>query len=108
MGGGGGGGAGAAPRRDSLPGSGAYGYALPDEDEFSKEPPLLPPHLRNIVLNSPPPSLTDPDPLTLLTPQHVTLTHLYCTAIVNGVMVQAISQRYRRKATTTLYYCVVR
>ena len=60
------------------------------------------------MLNSPPPSLTDPDPLTLLTPQHVTLTHLYCTAIVNGVMVQAISQRYRRKATTTLYYCVVR
>ena len=25
-----------------------------------------------------------------------------CTAIVNGVMVQAVSQRYRRKMTTTM------
>jgi hypothetical protein len=88
-------------RRDSLPGS--YGRNLPDEDEYSKEPPLLPPHLRHIVLNSPPPG-DDHDPLQLENPKHVTLTHLYCTAIVNGLMVQAISHRYRRKMTTTIFY----
>lgn len=88
-------------RRDSLPG--VYGRTLPDEDEYSKEPPLLPPHLRHIVLNSPPPG-EEHDPLQLENPKHVTLTHLYCTAIVNGLMVQAISHRYRRKMTTTIFY----
>lgn len=88
-------------RRDSLPG--VYGRTLPDEDEYSKEPPLLPPHLRHIVLNSPPPG-DEHDPLQLENPKQVTLTHLYCTAIVNGLMVQAISHRYRRKMTTTIFY----
>ena len=91
----------AAPtRRDSLPGP--YGHVLPDEEEYSKEPPLLPPHLRHIVLNSPPPG-DEADPLALLTPRHVTLNHLYCTTIMNGLMVQAVSQRYRRKVSTTVF-----
>lgn len=61
-------------RRDSLPGV-PWGQALPDEDEYSKEPPLLPPQLRNIILNSPAP---DPaDPLSLPPPSYVCLNHLY-------------------------------
>ena len=89
-------------RRDSLDGA-AYGHVMPDEESYSKEPPLLPPHLRQIILNQPSP---DPggDPMLLPTPMHVTLNHLYCTTIRDGLMVQAITQRYRRKFVSTVYY----
>lgn len=63
-------------RADSIPGV-AWGQVVPDEDEFSKEPPFLPPHLRNIALNSGAPD-GSLDPMQLLPPLHVTLKHLYC------------------------------
>lgn len=88
-------------RRDSLPNI-PWGRTLPDEDEYSKEPPLLPPHLRTIILNSASPDAADP--LALPAPAHVCLNHLYCTAIKDGLMVQATSHRYRRKAVTTVFY----
>ena len=91
-------------RRDSLPGI-AYGHGVPDEDEYTKEPPLLPPHLRQIILNGAPPDSVDP--LQLPVPLHVTLGHLFCTAIRDGLMVQATSQRYRRKFVTTVLYTMI-
>jgi 5'-AMP-activated protein kinase regulatory beta subunit len=94
----------AQARRDSLPNV-PYGHALPDDDEFSKDPPLLPPHLRSIILNSASPLPTEAQALP--TPPHVTINHLYCTAIKDGLMVQAITQRYRRKHATTVYYSVM-
>eukprot|EP01035_Chromulina_nebulosa_P020467 gene20467-26557_t len=51
---------------------------FPDIDDYTKEPPSLPPHLRHIILNKG--SLTN-DPLSLPVPQYVSLNHLYCTAI---------------------------
>jgi 5'-AMP-activated protein kinase regulatory beta subunit len=61
-------------RKDSIPGA-PYGHGVPDEDEFTKEPPLLPPQLRAIVLNAGSPDPWDPGQLP--PPSHVTLNHLY-------------------------------
>jgi hypothetical protein len=44
----------------------------------------LPPHLRHIILNKPTPTI---DPQALPCPQYVSLNHLYCTAIKDGMMV---------------------
>lgn len=85
-------------RRDS----GAYGQSLPDEESYTKDAPLLPPHLRNIILNS-----RSPDPADssqLMTPNHVSLYHLNCSAIRENLMVQAVSQRYRKKFVSTVFY----
>jgi 5'-AMP-activated protein kinase regulatory beta subunit len=78
-----------------------YNQVIPDIDEYTKEPPGLPPHLRLIILNKPPPT---PDPLTLPVPQHVALNHLYCTAIKDGMMVLGATQRYRQKHMTLVFY----
>ncbi|KAL7525789.1 hypothetical protein ACHAXR_001163, partial [Thalassiosira sp. AJA248-18] len=51
-----------------------YGHTMPDLDEYTKEPPPLPPHLRHIILNKPP-QLQDTAALPV--PQHVALNHLY-------------------------------
>ena len=103
-----------ASRRDSLAGI-PYGHDLPDEDEYTKDPPLLPPQLRQIILNAAALEggaseggvvVTDPS-LVLPAPCHVTLNHLYCTAIKDGLMVQAVTQRYRRKYVTTILYTLL-
>lgn len=78
-----------------------YGHSMPDLDEYTKEPPPLPPHLRHIILNKPP-QLTDTAALPV--PQHVALNHLYCTAIKDNMMVLGITQRYKMKSCTTVYY----
>ncbi|CAM9119575.1 unnamed protein product, partial [Ectocarpus fasciculatus] len=69
--------------------------------QYTKEPPLLPPHLRQIILNKPTPS---GDPLALPVPHTVTLNHLYCTAIKDGMMVLGCTQRYREKYVTLVFY----
>lgn len=74
---------------------------IPDLDEYTKDPPALPPHLRHIILNKPVPSS---DPLTLLSPQIVSLNHLYCTAIKDGMMVLGATQRYKEKFFTVVFY----
>lgn len=95
---------------------------MPDIDDYTKEPPPLPPHLRHIILNlvrtaslrprhrarahiaawwQPAPS---EDPRELPTPMHVTLNHLHCTAIKDRLMVLGMTHRYRRKFVTTVYY----
>ena len=78
-----------------------YTREIPDLDEYTKDPPPLPPHLRHIILNKAPPS---GDPNALPVPQHVALNHLYCTAIKDGMMVLGVTLRYRQKACTTVYY----
>ncbi|CAM9260899.1 unnamed protein product, partial [Ectocarpus fasciculatus] len=45
-----------------------YSQCTPDLDEYTKEPPPLPPHLRHIILNKNPPAN---DPSALPVPQHV-------------------------------------
>lgn len=78
-----------------------FSHIMPDVDEYTKEPPPLPPHLRHIILNKPP-QLQDTAALPV--PQHVALNHLYCTAIKDNMMVLGITQRYKTKFVTTVYY----
>jgi 5'-AMP-activated protein kinase regulatory beta subunit len=78
-----------------------FGQEIPDEDEYTKEPLALPPHLRHIILNKFTPST---DPLALPVPQHVSLNHLYCTAIKDGIMVLGATQRYKEKFFTVVFY----
>jgi 5'-AMP-activated protein kinase regulatory beta subunit len=78
-----------------------FTQTMPDVDEYTKEPPPLPPHLRHIILNKPP-QLQDTAALPV--PQHVALNHLYCTAIRDNMMVLGITQRYKTKFVTTVYY----
>jgi len=78
-----------------------FSVTVPDLDEYTKEPPPLPPHLRHIILNKPP-QLQDTAALPV--PQHVALNHLYCTAIKDNMMVLGITQRYKTKFCTTVYY----
>ena len=78
-----------------------FTQAVPDLDEYTKEPPPLPPHLRHIILNKPP-QLQDTAALPV--PQHVALNHLYCTAIKDNMMVLGITQRYKTKFVTTVYF----
>ncbi|TYZ67209.1 hypothetical protein PybrP1_001394, partial [[Pythium] brassicae (nom. inval.)] len=91
---------GAGDERDEN-GDSAYGRFIPDIDEYTKEPPPLPPHLRHIILNKTPPTV---DSRLLPVPQHVALNHLYCTAIKDGMMVLGITNLScpaptRRRAT---------
>ena len=79
----------------------SYSQIRPELDEYTKEPPPLPPHLRHIILNKVPPLK---DAATLSVPQHVALNHLYCTAIKDGMMVLGVTQRYTEKFVTTIYY----
>lgn len=78
-----------------------FSTEIPDLDEYTKDPPPLPPHLRHIILNKPP-QLQDTAALPV--PQHVALNHLYCTAIRDNMMVLGITQRYKTKFVTTVYY----
>ncbi len=74
---------------------------IPDVDEYTKEPPALPPHLRHIILNKPSSSL---DAQALPVPQPVSLNHLYCTAIKDGMMVLGVTERYKHKYITQVFY----
>jgi 5'-AMP-activated protein kinase, regulatory beta subunit len=87
--------------RNKAEGDDLYSQFTPDLDEYTKEPPPLPPHLRHIILNKNPPAN---DPTALPVPQHVALNHLYCTAIKDGMMVLGMTQRYKQKFVTTVYY----
>ncbi|RLN52133.1 hypothetical protein BBJ29_007513 [Phytophthora kernoviae] len=81
-----------------------YSRYIPEIDEYTKEPPPLPPHLRHIILNKAPPTV---DGRLLPVPQHVALNHLYCTAIKDGMMVLGITNRYKQKFVTTVYYSLM-
>lgn len=89
---------------DSIPDDDeAYGQHIPALHEYTKEPSLLPPHMRHIILNQ---HLADKPPQAMPIPQHVTLNHLYCTAMKGGLVVLSTTQRYREKFVTTVSYMV--
>jgi len=83
-----------------------YGNFSPDPEDpqwYAKEPPSLPPHLRHIILNTP----LNNECMTaksMQTPQQVTLNHLYCSAIKENLMVLGVTQRYREKFCTIVFY----
>lgn len=83
-----------------------YNNFVPDPEDpqwYAKDPPPLPPHLRHIILNTP----QADDCLAakaMQVPQNVTLNHLYCSAIKENLMVLGVTQRYREKFVTTVFY----
>lgn len=83
-----------------------YSNEVPGDDIYTKDPPPLPSQLRHIILNS---EVRDSkgDHKELPSPSHVTVNHLYCAAIKDGVMVQGTTRRYRRKAVTVVYYSIM-
>ncbi|KAJ1932470.1 hypothetical protein EC988_009445, partial [Linderina pennispora] len=89
---------------------GEYGSAIPDLAKLARdasasrrnEPPLLPPHLNQVLLNSS--EIRRDDPNVLPVPNHVVLNHLYACSIKDNVMAVSSTSRYRGKYLTTIYY----
>jgi len=59
------------------------------------------------VLTAPSQVPNEKNPLSLPVPQHVAVDHLYCTAIKDGMMVLGVTQRFRMKFVTTVYYSMM-
>ncbi|XP_065349101.1 5'-AMP-activated protein kinase subunit beta-1 isoform X2 [Cloeon dipterum] len=81
-----------------------YSQDIPVNKPWEKvpSPPVLPPHLLQVILNKDTPLSCEP---TLLPePNHVMLNHLYALSIKDGVMVLSATHRYRKKYVTTLLY----
>uniref|UniRef100_A0A1B6C9V7 5'-AMP-activated protein kinase subunit beta-1 n=1 Tax=Clastoptera arizonana TaxID=38151 RepID=A0A1B6C9V7_9HEMI len=81
-----------------------YSQEIPSNRPWEKPtgPPILPPHLLQVILNKDTPLSCEP---TLLPePNHVMLNHLYALSIKDGVMVLSATHRYRKKYVTTLLY----
>jgi len=81
-----------------------YTQEIPANKPWEKTsgPPILPPHLLQVILNKDTPLSCEP---TLLPePNHVMLNHLYALSIKDGVMVLSATHRYRKKYVTTLLY----
>ncbi|XP_043482701.1 5'-AMP-activated protein kinase subunit beta-2 [Leptopilina heterotoma] len=81
-----------------------YGQEIPPHKPWEKSPgpPILPPHLLQVILNKDTPLSCEP---TLLPePNHVMLNHLYALSIKDSVMVLSATHRYRKKYVTTLLY----
>ncbi|KAL2099990.1 hypothetical protein ACEWY4_004384 [Coilia grayii] len=74
----------------------------PKQDEKFKSPPILPPHLLQVILNKD--TGISCDPALLPEPNHVMLNHLYALSIKDGVMVLSATHRYKKKYVTTLLY----
>uniref|UniRef100_A0A7E4WB85 5'-AMP-activated protein kinase subunit beta-1 n=1 Tax=Panagrellus redivivus TaxID=6233 RepID=A0A7E4WB85_PANRE len=81
-----------------------FTQTLPDRRDFEKaaSPPVLPPHLLQVILNKDTPVHCDPN--VLPEPNHVMLNHLYALSIKDGVMVLSATHRHRKKYVTTLLY----
>eukprot|EP01135_Chromosphaera_perkinsii_P001222 Nk52_evm21s162 gene=Nk52_evmTU21s162 len=82
--------------------SGQYSQEVPKFDNDTKPPPVLPPHLLEVILNSEPVSKIDPTLLPV--PNHVMLNHLYALSVRDGVMVLGVTHRYKKKYVTTVLY----
>ncbi|XP_010886499.1 5'-AMP-activated protein kinase subunit beta-2 isoform X2 [Esox lucius] len=83
---------------------GPYGqdqYMFRPEERF-KSPPILPPHLLQVILNKD--TNISCDPALLPEPNHVMLNHLYALSIKDGVMVLSATHRYKKKYVTSLLY----
>uniref|UniRef100_A0A0A9YJN3 5'-AMP-activated protein kinase subunit beta-1 n=1 Tax=Lygus hesperus TaxID=30085 RepID=A0A0A9YJN3_LYGHE len=83
---------------------GDYCQTIPTNNPWEKTsgPPILPPHLLQVILNKDTPISCEP---TLLPePNHVMLNHMYALSIKDGVMVLSATHRYKKKYVTTLLY----
>ncbi|XP_068167399.1 5'-AMP-activated protein kinase subunit beta-1b [Antennarius striatus] len=76
-------------------------YVIRSDDRM-KQPPFLPPHLLQVLLNKD--TGISCDPTLLPEPNHVMLNHLYALSIKDGVMVLSATHRYKKKYVTTLLY----
>ncbi|XP_016087861.1 5'-AMP-activated protein kinase subunit beta-1-like [Sinocyclocheilus grahami] len=76
-------------------------YSTKSEDRL-RSPPILPPHLLQVLLNKD--TGISCDPTLLPEPNHVMLNHLYALSIKDGVMVLSATHRYKKKYVTTLLY----
>ncbi|KFM77600.1 5'-AMP-activated protein kinase subunit beta-2, partial [Stegodyphus mimosarum] len=83
---------------------GSYSQEIPPRRPYDKAsgPPILPPHLLEVILNKDV-SLSS-EPILLPEPNHVMLNHLYALSIKDGVMVLSATLRYKKKYVTTLLY----
>ena len=75
--------------------------SLISSDAFDP-PPILPPQLDKVILNSK--EITHDDLNVLPVPTHVTLNHLYACSIKDGVMAIGCTSRYMKKYVTTVLY----
>ncbi|OMJ27465.1 5'-AMP-activated protein kinase subunit beta-2 [Smittium culicis] len=94
---------------DSPPGE--YRCSIPDtmHNRYTQEirsqrtdPPTLPPHLNQVLLNQPETNINGIR--SLPAPNHVVLNHLYACSIKDNVMAVSSTTRYRQKYLTTVYY----
>lgn len=97
----------------------SYGQTIPMSDEYSTDPPILPPQLGLSLLNASSKSvpfrsestqaLQQLEPTLLPVPQHVTVNHLYLSEknmaeLGDEVLVLGVTQRYKTKYITTVLY----
>eukprot|EP00252_Welwitschia_mirabilis_P025387 TRINITY_DN789_c1_g2_i1.p1 TRINITY_DN789_c1_g2~~TRINITY_DN789_c1_g2_i1.p1 ORF type:complete len:118 (+),score=24.44 TRINITY_DN789_c1_g2_i1:261-614(+) len=81
----------------------SYNNILPGNEDESKEPPVLPPHLQYGLLNYP----VNMEPSgTLPNPHHVVLNHLYIESreSKNPVVGLGLTHRFHSKFVTVVLY----
>jgi len=97
-------------RRYPIPLSADYSQKLPFSTYSELEtylrhggpPPVLPPHLLQVILNKDTPLCCEP---TLLpSPGHVMVNHMYALSLKDDVIVMSATQRYKKKCVTTVLY----
>ena len=98
----------AAHRKDSY--SDTFSQEIPDYIIEKSHipgtgPPIIPPHLFQLILNQD--TLLSCEPEILPEPNHVMLNHLYALSITDDVMILGTTQRYKRKCITTLMYTTI-
>jgi len=83
---------------------GTYSQEMPHPDDYVREPPHAPPHLGQILLNNQP-SRKEASPVMLPPPSHVLINHVYVAERkLKDVIVLGITQRFKEKTFTTVYY----
>ncbi|KAI3680434.1 hypothetical protein L6452_35204 [Arctium lappa] len=82
----------------------SYNHLQLDTEDYTKEPPLVPPHLQMTLLNVPSPHMEIPPPSSR--PQHVVLNHLYMQKGRSSTSIVALgsTNRFLSKYVTVVLY----
>lgn len=82
----------------------SYNNTQLGQEDFGKEPPMVPPHLNLTLLNAPSPQMEIPPPYSR--PQHVVLNHLYMHRDRSRPSVVALgsTNRFLSKYVTVVLY----
>lgn len=80
-----------------------FGHITPVSNNPHQRPPLIPPHLLQIVLNKEN-NISQKDPSILPLPHTAELNHLHALSIRGGVITMSSTHRYKKKYITTLFY----